>query len=582
MSFCVLAHISQFSGRMPLTFESTSPDCRIATERYNQFGSGLRDSSRLNMYRSWVHPPWETMKGDNYLTMSNLRHVELECASIKKLSMICGVVSWWWQRKQSCLPLKMGIRGYQNTILDVDAFIPCESLLPSVVSLYTDHFMFIKNAEQLPMLQSLFLKWCNREVVKLEHLAAGCPYLRHLCIYSCELEASTGLTTPTQLRCLELSNCVGSVDLDVLKEMPYLVELRITRCPNLVNISSLRSLANIQIFEIGGVAGFTFDLLERMQLTEFAWMDEYPFHDLQIIKQQMSLRVLTLPRCEQLTSLDGLEMARLLETLNISCGGMEVVSLPSCPALKELNLCHCASLVEVTGLQNAPLLSNLMISGSVVGSLDLPPRCSLREIRFCFCRTLHTLTGLQNASRLCELVVYGAALESLDLPPCASLKELKLSECGHLRSVSGLENAPCLSCLTIEDASIESFDLPLCMSLTELSVRGCRKLRNISGLQNIPRIKALFIEAAALESLDLPHYLALSSLSLFQCQRLHVLTGLRNLPYLARLNLSLTDISDVNDLEYCTHLIQVQLPSGVKESDAPVLTLLRQRKVALT
>lgn len=664
--FTVIARIACFGELMPYAFTSTSPNCRLATERFSEkgYGYGCRGGDRWiaayeNMQEAWedieedvalddhhqhqqpprparghrvgeeeeegedidneeeaeaegeeeveevddddeevtwfnycqssVGSPPENTEDDEYLSVRNVRCVKLHVRDDGELRSMWKASSWWWYRAGFSLPLVVAIRS-DDGIAAVDAaeLFPTAQQQLLVVSLSTDTKPD-KCADALRSVEALCIRAYEDDAVFVSdqfnrELVAACVRLQSLKLEYCIIESLDWLAAASQLRCLRLFCCEGSVDLSVLKQLPRLESLQISHCFHVSCLSVVGELTDLRCLSISGIEDLHLDALNCIHLESLEWNCAYPYSDLRIFLKFMSLRKLTLSDCMGLTSLAELEKATLLEELWIDGGGALVsVELPVCPRLRMLRLYECVSMTLLRGLERAPLLEELIVTNAAVGSIALPPCPHLKKLSFYDCERLSSVEGLRNVPCLEWLTLSRSNCAVLDLHPCRSLRLLDMSDSQSMQCLLHLECALGLRDLCLSGTSVESLDVPFLPLLRVLELADCRSLKSVTGLSHLPSLTHLYLSSSALRTLFLPPLPCLKRLDLYNCEGLHSIEGLDNVTgSIEELALCGTGIEEIATLGQCSRLWWVFLSESLRESADATVELLQKRGVQVT
>lgn len=255
---------------------------------------------------------------------------------------------------------------------------------------------------------------------------------------------------------------------------------------------------------------------------------------------------------KQLTHLD-LSQCTVLTNLN---------GVTQLTELAELNISECYSLGNLPKLDPLSNLSRLSISGcrGLNSYGELKVLIQLKELNLGLHRNVDNIEDVLALTRLevLELNVCPGLISLAGIEKLKHLKVLSIHGCEALTSLSGVER------LT-ELASIEISWCPKLTSLaeiksqtqlTKLSISDVKYLTNLHDFASLSELKILDIsECGALTSLaGIEKLTKLHQLDIFDCDSLNCVAGIESLINLTRLNLHVSKVKSLIEIENLTQL----------------------------
>ncbi|XP_057839911.2 disease resistance protein Roq1 [Cryptomeria japonica] len=203
------------------------------------------------------------------------------------------------------------------------------------------------------------------------------------------------IQAPSQLKSLDITDCKHLKSVPGISNCVKLVELNISRCPELeeLRFGHLESLERITVVDYKHLKNMlgTSNLVNLVELgiTQCPELEELTIGHLK------SLKTITIADCKHLKDMSGTSNLVNLVKLDISL----------CPEIEELTLGHAES---------------------------------LKTIIIADCKHLKNVSGTSNLVELVELdIIQCPALDVLTLGHLNSLETMRIADCKHLRNVSG-------------------------------------------------------------------------------------------------------------------------------------------------
>ena len=435
--------------------------------------------------------------------------------------------------------------------------------------------------------------------------------------YFTALEDLEGLQSMTKLKTLDISGCGSLRNVDAMKGLVNLEE---------VKFDSLYSLESLENLKYNGTElslwGWdelkNLDGVQNMRQLESINIASKNISDISALKGMKSLKEIVIRRCDNLISLSGIESLASLELLDIDS---EVInSLSDLKDLKNLGRAHieCDKLLNLKGLEEAPNITELNLTSkgledisntkslTKLKNLDLS-ECSsieslsgleklnlLESLKVTDCSKLSSLDGVPNSDVYVLNIRFGSGVE-VDLSGCSSLKDITALKgaskidwfdivgCNSIRKTEGLEK------IEIDNLSCSVSDISLLQSLNILDVKTLSlremKMTSFEGLKEWPSVKALTISSANLQNLlgidafinttylelnltsngfedisNIKSLTKLKNLNLSECSSIKILTGIENLKNLEELVLfDSNNLQDVNALSELPSLAKLNM-----------------------
>ena len=285
------------------------------------------------------------------------------------------------------------------------------------------------------------------------------------------LEDLEGIQSMTKLKTLDISDCSSLKNVDVLKNLHYLEDVKFDNV-------NLNSLENVKF------TGTELDL----------WA------------------------MDALKNLDGVQNMHQLESITISIDNIfDITALKGIKSLKKIFVERCDNLLSLSGIESLPSLEELHIRSEVITSLSgLKNLKSLAQVSI-YCDKLKNLKGLEEAPNLTDLTIESEELQDIsNIKTLTKLKNLNLSNCSSIKSIAGLEKINSLESLQVQECSkLKSLEgtpnsfvflrlqfgdgyysgrTILARSPDqhfEVDLSGCSSLEDISALKDLPKIDLL-------------------------------------------------------------------------------------------
>jgi hypothetical protein len=282
----------------------------------------------------------------------------------------------------------------------------------------------------------------------------------------------------TNLRCLQLHDCLGLRKCDGVGDLVTLEDLQLESCGNLEKLPKLQKLTRLQ----------TLNIQWDGRIAAIPGLDDL-----------VSLEDLHLRWCVKPEKLPNLRKLTRLRTLVMTCCTL-IEAIPGFEDLVALELLEarfCKNLTQALNLRKLTNLQELYLKDSPVDALvglgDLV-NLNVLEVNFAWLTEwyyyhfdLHKLTKLQ------RLKSNGWSLARF---PCgvhlANLEHLHLFECRRVDELAGGLDAPRLQSLEIDDADfIDVSWVGSFIALRSLRIRACQKLEKVPDMHRLTRLELL-------------------------------------------------------------------------------------------
>ncbi|CCN50571.1 hypothetical protein MADA3029_100001 [Vibrio nigripulchritudo MADA3029] len=311
----------------------------------------------------------------------------------------------------------------------------------------------------------------------------------------------------------------------------------------------------------------------------------------EIEKLCATLNSLDLSRCQNITSLSGVEKLTQLTSLNAR-GCLRLKNLAGIEKLEKiwsLDLAGCYGLSNLEGIEDLLSLTSLNLDNCYLLT-DLNTIKNLNQLKVLnidHCSSLKSFDGVQGLIRLSELstrrcgeltslsgIEHLSNLESLNLSGCRNLsnlygieslgklRNLNLTSCQGLTSlaeISDLNSLEVLDCCGFDFITDLTFTLGL-ERLTKLDISACANLTDLSGVEKHTHLEflglrnsAFLTDLSALKELKQLRHLDVSA-----CKNLVSLSGIEQLSQITELELrecqGLTSLEEIKGLTHLTKL----------------------------
>ncbi len=219
-----------------------------------------------------------------------------------------------------------------------------------------------------------------------------------------------------------------------------------------------------------------------------------------------NLQHLTIKKCSQLISLDGVEYCIDLKSLDATnCALLgNINSLAFCKILTTLKLKGCTELTDVAALKKTLLLQHLELNcaDTMTNMPLLRYLPKLRTLKVGYCTNLDFIVGVHSLRNL-KL----DHIESLEeLFPLPKLQRLTLDNIILIFSLAKLRDIPSLSKLTIRNCPRLNTlrGISVCTKLKELSISSCPELDNLDGAQNCYNLEDISLTECNIRDVNEP------------------------------------------------------------------------------
>jgi NACHT domain len=312
----------------------------------------------------------------------------------------------------------------------------------------------------------------------------GCDALNEL-----SLEAIPALThvpavgKANQLRTLRLTRLPDLTEFSAQK-LPQLDRLSLQWCPQLEDVSGVEAAESLVALQLGGCAALR-QMPRPPASLRRVYLNDLSLSSLGPLAGHPALEMLSLRRCGELQSLDGVEASRALEVLSLAGAGslegvesvgelpeLEVLGVRDLPRVADVSALGACEQLRILAIEDAPLVSGLDWVMGLTGMV---------RMSFAGC------TGIEG-------------LPSLALP---ALSRLNLSGCSGLLDFEGLEGARSVKHLNL-DGCTGLADLRPLSGLSELShltLSQCEQIDDLSPLLELPKLRWLDLRGCS-EELD--------------------------------------------------------------------------------
>ncbi len=198
----------------------------------------------------------------------------------------------------------------------------------------------------------------------------------------------------------------------------------------------------------------------------------------------MPLRRLCASVCDDLTSLRGLEEAKI-EYLDLAGSGVtNLLPLKGMTTLRDIRLSNCKRLKSLRGLEGIPLRVLDCHWCSLLEDIEPIRGAPLEEAVFGSMPLLKTIAGLEGMP-LRKLILSGTKITTIEPLRGMKLRELSLSSCRGVRDLSPLEGMP-LEKLSLSGMPLRDLDALRGLPIKELQLDNCTFLRSLAGAEELP------------------------------------------------------------------------------------------------
>ncbi|KAI4374475.1 hypothetical protein MLD38_012465 [Melastoma candidum] len=262
---------------------------------------------------------------------------------------------------------------------------------------------------------------------------------------------------PASLLKLHVRQCPMLRTLPDFSNLKHLLELKLSECPELLEISGLGKLESLMTLGVSGCRNLrTLEGVENLEhLTLLLMAGCESLESLPNLSRLKNLKDLFAPGCKKLVEIQGLDCLENLQYLNLKdCKLIEELSdISYLKTLKNLNIRNCERLCDIKGVSRLVSLRGLDISGckSLRSIPDLTRLKNLEELRAQGYDLIEEIPGLGELRSLKHLDFSGCrAIKKLpDFSPIKCLEHLALQDCEDLTDLTGLENLTGLRYLDI-------------------------------------------------------------------------------------------------------------------------------------
>ncbi|KAH9288834.1 hypothetical protein KI387_032951 [Taxus chinensis] len=376
-------------------------------------------------------------------------------------------------------------------------------------------------------------------VEKLKSLQLdSCKNLNSVFLESMENLIKVDFKMVTALKTVKFNHCRNLNSVSGLCDLSNLVELSISGCSELEELTGLTHLSCLKSIEI-----FRGEKLNSLHLDSCTNLNSVLLESMENmteveLKRVTELHSFQLRECKNLTSVSGLDDLSKLVELSISgCSELEeLAGLKHMSCLKSVGICRCEKLSYLE-LDDCASLRTVYVS--------VLPKLVIFSIRHC--------PELQELSHLKGLRL----LERITIDGCGKLNFLDLSECEKLKSLSDVnvdaaelqmtkcpkvEELPSIACLErlSKIRCQKLLDIALPTTLTFLEVEGQNQWKTVPGISGLTKLVILIIkECQELHELSVAACSFLETIIIDRCQKLQNIAGIDQLSSLKDIQLSL-------------------------------------------